>query len=264
MRRPPHLPFLAGPPEFTVGLRPIAPEAWIQPDTEAAHIPDKRRQVAAMGALVHRELAEAAPILSAVAARIAPGASDFRSAVETVSDDVCVMLRSEEGWILGGAVLCAPSQWSLTEHFGKPLPHIHGGVPDKLGPGGTQALAARITRVFDGLQPGQVLERFNWTVQFGPDRYLPDASLMRARSQEWSPAVQRDGLWLRVERQTISKTEGAVVFTIRICLDPLAAAFAVDGAKAAFALAWRNAPEHVRTYKRWSFFERAVDDVLSS
>lgn len=264
MRRPPHLPFLLGPPEFTVGLRPIAPQAWLQPDTEAAHIPDKRRQIAAMGELVHRELPDVAPLLAAIAARIDPSAVSFRAAAETVSDDVCVMLRREEGWILGAAVLCAPSQWSLAENFARPLPHIHGAVPDKLGPEGTQALAARITRVFDGLQPGQVLERFNWTIQFGPDRYLPDASLMRARSTAWSAAEQREGLWLRVERQTISKIEGAVVFTIRICLDPLAAVFAVDGAKAALALAWRGAPDHVRTYKRWSFFERAMDDVLSS
>lgn len=262
MRRPPHLPFLAGPPEFTVGLRPIAPEAWLRPDSEAAHIAEKRAQIAAMGALVHRELPEAAPILSALAARIDPSSPDFLAAAQTVSDDFCVMLRGEEGWILGAAVLCAPSQWSLEENFARPLPHIHGAVPDKLGPDGTQALAARITRVFDGLQPGQVLERFNWTVQFGPDRYLPDASLMRARSTEWSDVEQREGLWFRVERQTISKIEGAVVFTIRICLDPLAAVFAVDGAKAAFAHAWTNAPEHVRTYKRWAFFERAIAGVL--
>jgi len=262
MRRPPHLPFLAGPPEFTVGLRPIAPEAWLAPDTEAAHVDAKRRQIAAMGALVHRELPEAAPVLAALTARIDPASESFLAAAQTVSDDFCVMLRREEGWILGAAVLCAPSQWSLAENFGRALPHIHGGVPDKLGPEGTQALALRIGRVFDGLQSGQVLERFNWTVQFGPDRYLPDASLMRARAAEWSDSVQRDGLWFRVERQTISKIEGAVVFTIRVCLDPLAAVFAVEGAKDAFAHAWRNAPAHVRDYKRWSFFERAVAGVI--
>ncbi|MEE2877625.1 MAG: hypothetical protein VX593_01350, partial [Pseudomonadota bacterium] len=34
-RRPPYMPFLAGPPEITPGLKPIAESKWLTPDTEA-------------------------------------------------------------------------------------------------------------------------------------------------------------------------------------------------------------------------------------
>ena len=30
---------MAGPPDFTVGLKPILPEAWLTPDTETAALP---------------------------------------------------------------------------------------------------------------------------------------------------------------------------------------------------------------------------------
>lgn len=42
MRAPPYLPFLNGPLSLAPGLRPIAPEAWLCPDTEAGALEEKR------------------------------------------------------------------------------------------------------------------------------------------------------------------------------------------------------------------------------
>jgi hypothetical protein len=133
-----------------------------------------------------------------------------------------------------------------------------------LGPQNTQGLAFRIARMFEGLRDGVVLERFNWTIQASAARFTPDGAPLRALAAEAKAEDALSLLHLRVERQTIRlmPQTGAVLFTIRIALDPLEAVFAVEGAKAALAHAWRNAPDHVRAYKKWFAYERLVEAAL--
>lgn len=269
-RRPPYLPFLAGPAIFTVGLKPLAAETWIDPDTEAHAITEKRALVATRrddvfaqtdgSAAAQREAAK----LIAAARGAEPLA--FLETGLTLSDDLCVMEMREGAWVLSAALLCAPSFWSLHENIGGPLAHLHGPVPDRLGPEGTQGLANRIGRMFSALPADQILERLNWTIQAGPERFTPSSAplLARAARAKFEGAV--DLLHLRVERQTIRRLPrtGGVLFTIRVCIDPLRAVFAVEGAKDAFAHAWRETPEHVRAYKHWGAMARLVDAALAA
>jgi hypothetical protein len=69
-----------------------------------------------------------------------------------------------------------------------------------------------------------------------------------------------DRMHLRVERQTIRRLPkaGAVLFTIRVSLDPLRAVFSQTGAREAFARAWTEAPQALRFYKGWPSYERLV------
>lgn len=263
MRRPPFLPFLAGPPEFTVGLKPLPREAWLHPDTEAHTLPEKRALLAARRADVFAETAGSQPAQAEVATLI--GGDDLLTAAAMVSDDLCVMMRREDQWVLAAAALCAPTFWSLAENIGQPVAHLHGPVPDNLGPGGAQGLTARITRMFDAVAPGVIMERFNWTVQAGPDRFAPSQAPLIARAETTPVAQAADLLHLRVERQTIQKLPqtGAMLFTIRICIDPLTACFALEDAREAFAQAWRGAAAHVRAYKRWAPLERHVAALLA-
>lgn len=263
MRRPPFLPFLAGPPDFVVGLKPIPPEAWLYPDTEAHVLLEKQAlletQLAAVFAAIPGSEAAQAELAHLV------GAADFLSAAAMVSDDFCVMERRGAHWVLSAATMCAPTFWSLAENIGTPLAHLHGPVPDRLGPAGAQGLSHRIARMFDAVAPGVIMERFNWTVQFGPERFTPSQAPLIARADASHVSQAAELLHLRVERQTIQKLPetGAVVFTIRICLDPLVAAFAVEGARDAFAQAWRGAADHVRLYKKWPPLERHVAALLA-
>ena len=71
--------------------------------------------------------------------------------------------------------------------------------------GANPGMVSRIHRMFDAIQPGQVLERFNWTVQPGTARVTPSQAPFKARAAELPEAGALDALWLRVERQTISK-----------------------------------------------------------
>ncbi|KAA5802231.1 DUF3445 domain-containing protein [Alkalicaulis satelles] len=261
MSRPPHAPWRAGAPRFIPALAPINPARWLMPDTEA-HVLDWKAELLDQPDRVLRQAPEAeAPALEAAAlvcAGAGAPAGDLIAAARLVSDDLVVMTRDDDGgWRTGAIVLCSPTFFSVNHAFGRDLTALHGPVPD----GGR--LAARIARVFDGLQPGQVLERFNWTLQWGPDRFTPDGAPLRAAAQAAPVDPARSALHVRVERQTIIKLPetGAVLFTIRVCLDPLSALGAAD--RAALAGAWRSLGPEGRVYKRWDALERHADALFA-
>ena len=262
MRAAPYLPFLhQGPPDFIVGLRPIPTADWLLPDSEAAALPEKIALLRQRRDEVYRAAPEARASEQAVADAL--GASTYQRAVETVSDDFVILTPRAVGWIAISVCLCAPTFFSAEDAIGSTLEHLHAPVPDRLGPNGAQALGARIGRVFAGLAPDVVLERFNWTVQAGPDRFTPRGQPLRERAARASPEDADRLLHLRVERQTIRKlVTGDVLFTIRVAIDPLAPILAEATPRAAFAAAWRGAPAHVRAYKKWAVYDRLVEAVL--
>ena len=269
MRRPPYLPFLNGPLGLAPGLRPIAPESWLVPDTEAHALGEKRALMGARrgevyGARDGSELA-ALELAAAVHGVAGPAVGDWPSALEgaasAVSDDLCVLIKDGEGlWRLEAASLCAPTFWQLSEKLGEPLGGLHGPVP-----GANPGMVSRLHRMFDALRPGQVLERFNWTVQPGTERFTPSQAAFKAAADAMEEAGALDGLWLRVERQTISKLEisGAVVFTIRVAIDPLRAALAEAADREAFAAAWDGIDPVLADYKGWPHYQRLVRAALA-
>lgn len=269
MRTPPYLPFLSGPLSLAPGLRPIAPETWLCPDTEADALEEKRalmrtRRGEVFGALGGSEAA-AEELASAVHSAAGAAGGDWPSALEAaasvVSDDLCLLMKDAEGlWRLEAGSLCAPTFWRLDEKLGEPLGGLHGPVPG-VNPG----MVGRIHRMFDALRPGQVLERFNWTVQPGTERFTPSQAAFKARAAEMGERGALDGLWLRVERQTISKlaVSGAVVFTIRVAIDPLRAALAGPGHHQAFRAAWDGIDPVLAEYKGWPHYQSLVRAALA-
>ena len=270
MRRPPFLPFLEGPPEFRVGLKPIVESAWLAPDSETHWLSGKSDLLDVQSADVFRALPGSEAAQAEVAALIAAALQiettkteepDLVRAARLVSDDLVIMARdAAEAWTAQAVCLCSPTFFSAGDAIGKSLDGLHGPVPDRLGPNETQALGARIARMFESLRDGLVLERFNWTVQASAARFTPDGAPLRKLAETARLEDALALLHLRVERQTIRllPESGAVLFTIRIALDPLEAVFTVEGARDAFLHAWRNAPDHVRVYKKWAAYERLV------
>lgn len=256
MRRPPHTPFRAGAPRFTPSLRPIDPAAWLIPDTEA-HVLDWKAALLADPARVHRRApgagpaaAEAARTVEAAAGRRETG--DLVAASAHVSDDLVVMEATPAGWVCTALTLSAPTFFHIDTVFGRDLSALHAPVP------GGARLSRRISRVFDHLRPGQVLERFNWTLQPGDARHTPDAGPLRTLARTAPPQAGPDLVHLRVERQTIRRLArtGAVLFTIRVCIDPAAALGRED--RAALAAAWRALGPDGRGYKGWDALEPLV------
>lgn len=259
MREPPHAPYRSGAPTFTPTLRPISPSRWLTPDTEA-HCLDWKRALLAHPERVLR-VAEAGFSAADEAAGLIGEAlgspcSDLLGASALVSDDLVVMSRVGDDWICSALTLTAPTFFSIDDAFGKDLTALHGPVPDGM------RLAQRIGRVFTGLRPGVVLERFNWTLQCGSDRHTPDGARLRARAIGIRPEEAAAALFLRVERQTIRRLPetGAVLFTIRVCLDPLCALPAQD--HRVFADAWRTLHNDGRAYKHWNALNPLLNAVF--
>lgn len=269
MRRPPYLPFLSGPLSLAPGLKPIDPASQFIPDTEKdAWLAEKRRVMRehrseVYGARPGSEAAagEAAKVVEAAAG---PGADGWETPLEraasAVSDDLCLLIRDGEGlWRLEAASLCAPTFWRLSEKLGEPLSGLHGPVP-----GANPDMVGRIHRMFDALRPGQVLERFNWTVQPGTARFTPDQAPYKVVAAEMPEAGALDALWFRVERQTISKLPqtGAMLFTIRVAIDPLRAVLGDAELREAFRAAWDGIDPVLAGYKGWPHYQRLVHAAI--
>ena len=256
-RTPPHLPFLHGVPHFEPGLKPIPLDQWLTPDTDAEPwLRDKclilkmMRANVVGGDVIGPAAEEALELIIAATGKVPrqemPTA--LEEAASIISDDLCLLAAEQPGdWRLIGGVLCAPTFWTLPERVGLDLGGLHGPVP-----GGDPELASRISRVFSGLQDGVVLERFNWTVQASAKRYTPDRPSAHGK--------QIKDLHLRVERQTLRKLSktGAVLFAIRVSVDPLMPILADGNAREAFEDAWLGATPELRAYKKWDELEALV------
>ena len=258
IRQPTHTPYDGSSKLFTIGLKPLEFDRWIEVDEFLlpqlaekqrlyADIPEKvfveedgtcdaQREVldllAAHLAASHPHSHRGAGVdvevvgLGSATDRLPPRLRDapLARASLLVQEDLILMRRDERGWRLAAGSLCFPSSWSLQEKFGKPLQQIHAPVPG-FGPGTRPA--ELINRMFDGLQ-GQAVERFNWSMQANDALYHPLSNVERIDRATNRPSRFPDGdidahAFIRVERQTLRKlpVSGDILFTIRIHLDPL-------------------------------------------
>ena len=173
------------------------------------------------------------------------------TAATLVSDDLCILEKDDYGtWRLTAAAVTAPTYWSLFEAMDGTIDELHEPVPD-----GSPLLSSRVNRIFAGLAPGRILERFNWTVQAGGARFTPERPL--------ALGAEPEDLFLRVERQTVRKLPetGAICFTIRVCLDPLLPILTNDDLRECFEDAWIGADRAIRAYKGWDEMETLVREA---
>jgi dimethylamine monooxygenase subunit A len=253
--------------EFTIGLKPIVPEAWFE-GGEADPAARKDALLAAVPHLVWAETegsrpaqAEALELVSAALGRPidAAGRPPLLAAAREVSDDLCLMENRDGAWRLTALSLCAGSFFSAHEVIGKSLAELHTPVT-----GFAERLLARVTRIFDGFRDELVLERRNWSVVSSPQLHMPDPGPMRAAIPEIDPAGAAEALFVRVERQTLRRLPrtGGLVFTIRVWLDPLSKVAQDPQRLAGFARAWRGAAPEFRAYKQLHLYDALVARVI--
>ena len=253
---PIHTPYDGSSKLFTIGLKPLDPDRWIEVDQYLLpYLAEKRRLYAEIPERVFVEedgtrdaqrevldlLVEYLPAqfpetyrrtsagieVDGVVTEIDGGGfsdAPLVAASLLVQEDLVIMRRGENGWRLVAGSLCFPSSWSLIEKFGRPLQDIHAPVPG-FGPGTRPA--ELINRMFDGLQ-GQAVERYNWSIQSDNALYHPLSDIERIDRATNRPSRFPDGdinahAFIRVERQTLRKLPASrdILFTIRIHLDPL-------------------------------------------
>jgi dimethylamine monooxygenase subunit A len=234
MKQPAYTPYDGSSRPFTIGLMPLDPVRWIEPDedlhrylAEKARLADDRFDdifVAEDGTeaaqqealdLILAHLAERHPVINKHDSSDLP---PLFKAGSLVQDDLVLMRRKTDGWHLVAAHVAFPSSWSLREKFGRPMHEIHADVP---GFGEGTRNAALITRIFDNLQAAQPVERLNWSVNASDDLFLPTSKHRRPPSTEVFTLEER---FIRVERQTLTRlpVSGDILFTIRIYIDPVA------------------------------------------
>ena len=155
-----------------------------------------------------------------------------------VQEDLCLMRRDPDTWVLAGGSLCFPSRWRLIDKMGLPTTEVHGPVV-----GYRSELAARVDHLFDRLADGavdRIVWRRNWFVHPDPELHQPD------RPPTGDPILPAadclDGLFLRSERQTLRRLDpdGWILFTIRIQQEPLSA-FVADPERRRALIEWLRA-----------------------
>lgn len=247
---PRYTPYASGAHRLSVGLAPLDPAGWFEPDRQwAEHMANK----AAILKFQHSDVVAALPgsegaqeeLLATMRAHLPaahpelyvragetlrvqnahPGGVDDPELAgidrcgRMVQEDLCLMQAREDKFVLTAASLCAPSGWKLSEKLGQPLVGIHAPVP-----GYDVELAHRVQRVFQGLQAGKPVWRTNWSLATEPTLFMPGGH-SASPVQGDAVTAQNAGthVWIRVERQTLTRLPqtGAILFTIKTHIDPL-------------------------------------------
>lgn len=261
-----HAPYEDG-ADFAIGLKPIAEGAWLEggeTDPAARKDPLFRGRRETVWGETPESRAGQQEVLELVEAALGSGASDpalppLYAAARRVPDDLVLMERRDGHWRVSALSLCAPTFFSAPEVLGRSLADIHGPVH-----GFTERFLTRVVRIFDGLRPGLILERRNWSVVNSGEPFTPDPAPIRAQIPAIDPARAGAELFVRVERQTLRRLPrtGGALFTIRVWLHPLDDLAADPPRLAAFALAWASATADFRAYKRLALYDELVTGFL--
>ncbi|MDW4496696.1 DUF3445 domain-containing protein [Sulfitobacter sp. D35] len=206
------------------GVAPLAPDGWLRVDDAYTAQMAYRRQLldtrrtdvlwqdADAGNAADEILDEALKLLTAREFRIDDGTITCPDGARvsrdlpplevlgrTLQEDICLLEKRGAEHVLTGACLCFPASWRLSEKAGRPLTAIHDPVPEY-----DAGIARRVQRLFDGVQPGRPLWRFNRLAYVDPDLHQPERK------------TTGQGNYIRSERQSILRMPRTqpVVFTI--------------------------------------------------
>ena len=184
-----------------------------------------------------------------------PPCDPLELAGRLVQEDLCLIQPTDAGPVLQAAVLCAPSRWRLHEKVGRPLAAIHHPVPLY-----ADQLSAPVDRFMRHLKPGKLAERLNWSVTDDPALFQIEGKHRTQTDPTITAANAASRLFLRVERQTLSRlpSGGFVLFTIRVHSYKLARVLAQPGAAARLAAALRALPPSMAVYKSLPPFRDAL------
>jgi hypothetical protein len=179
-----------------------------------------------------------------------------------VQDDLCLLQPCGESHCLTAASLCAPSYWRLGDKLGRPLGAIHGPVPDYV-----RQIGDPMERFFRQLKVEHPVWRANWSIVDSPQLFQPGDECPDDRHRgaiDSSNAGER--LYLRVERQTLRRLPrtGAIVFTIRVYIDPLQRVMGEPGVAVGLQAAVLSLSEAEWRYKGMDRFGATLIDYLQA
>jgi hypothetical protein len=271
----PYRPYERGEHVFEIGLQRLDPAQWIEPDERYAHEmalkdeylaarhgdvfaaqpgsePAQREALACLTAFLterygDRYTLDGSRITTPGERVVNPeGLAPLDAAGRLVQDDLCLMERRGGAWILAAASLCFPGGWGLHDKIGRPLLDIHGPVPTF-----AEALHDRVARIFDNLRWDAPVWRANWQVVPTPALFMYRPGIKQSwRAEALDAQTAGEHLWMRVERQTLRRLPetGAILFTIRTYVDPIAEVAADPARRDALLTALRGMAEPNEQY----------------
>lgn len=170
-----------------------------------------------------------------------------------VQEDLCLIDPSGPAPVLVAAILCAPSRWRLSEKIGRPLADVHAPVPLY-----ADTLSAPVDRLMRHLRDKPVL-RMNWSIVDDPALFQQGGKHRTGADPTITPANALQRLYLRTERQTLSRLPGGMIlFTIRVHSYGLARVAADPAVGARLAQAVRAMPASMAAYKSVPAFRDAL------
>ncbi len=229
----PYDPFISARPDrWSIGLRPVEPDAWLVRDGDLdIQLAEKQRLLAVAreaciasmgGTSVDEACTEAAELIAAAIgqspSRLGGGIAALEAVARLVAEDLVIMtppiaeLDADAGYVLGAAVVCFPTRWLLADKIGRPMRAIHEPVP------GYESQIGRSTnRVFASLD-SRVVMRTNWSLLDSGELHQPSVRHEVRGDQTLSRVNVSERVWVRTERQTLRRLTrtGSVLFTIRV------------------------------------------------
>jgi hypothetical protein len=202
------------------------------------------------GALLHNRLTGEAWDLAALPA------DPLIVSAQLVQEDLCIVQPDAEGGVLLTAgVVCFPSRWRLDEKIGRPLPNVHERVPFY-----GERLARPVDRFMAMIRPGKLAMRLNWSMMDDPALFQPEGKFRTDRNAAITPENAGERLFVRVERQTLSRLpeSASVLFTIRVHVYKLARIVERAEIAARLAEAVRALPPETSHYKSLPTFQAAM------
>lgn len=178
-----------------------------------------------------------------------------------VQEDLCLMMPSEEGYLLGAASLCFPLHWQLHDKLGKAIAPIHTPVPNY-----AVSLENPVNRYFDHLKPEAPGYRSNWSIVDSPELYLGNSRASRIEKANITSTNAGEKLWIRVERQTLRRlpATGHILFSIRTYIYPLSLLKQHSNAALGLLETIPQIPPEMQLYKSLLPIREALEDYLKA
>lgn len=163
-----------------------------------------------------------------------------------VCDDICILTKVNDQYVLSAASVCSPSSWLLSEKIGKTVAEIHQPVPEL-----NTASEKKIDRFIEKLASHKYYERYNWGLK------TTGALAVFPNTEQLPPGCIED-IHLRVERQTIFRlTKTDVVFTIHVIVNSLTSLCAkYPGLQASLKQSYDCLSKDQRRYKNIDAYKR--------
>ena len=289
--RPLYRPYRWASADFQLGLRPIRPDTWILIGIDHAEIMrQKHERLSRFRPYYYRTLPESLPAQRELRDQVTTHllndhphsfqrmGSVVRSVITgqtlDLNDDSIepllqlsymieedFMLLDESGGIprITAAANAYSSSGRLVASVGHDMEWTHAPVPEL-----TEKLGAKINRLIRTVHAATPCERFNWQLTPMASVFFPHSDPHGANAaamQHISAELQRDParvaelLWIRVERQTLSRLPGsnATAFSLHTYSDPLSSIRSdLESLRAILAL--------LRSYteERWRYSEMDI------